>query len=108
MTVIQRYLTHVQSTKPGLKHPNRYVDKLQDFVKLYNNTINSRTHLPPNAVDKDNEYKVWETLYGRYIEDLSKPRRPPRYKVGQFVHISREKLQFEKGEPFHCRTYVNN
>ena len=98
MSLIQRYLTHVQSTKPGLKHPNRYVDKLQDFVKLYNNTIQSRTLLPPNAINKDNEFQVWERLYGKYVDDLAKPRPPPRYSVGDAVHISREKLKFEKGE----------
>lgn len=97
MQSIQRYLTHVQSTKPGLRHPNRYVDKLQDIVKLYNNTIQSRTGFPPNAVNKENEYQVWEKLYGRYMDDLSKPLPPPRYKEGQYVHISKEKMKFEKG-----------
>ena len=97
MGMIQRYLTHVQSTKPGLKQPNRYVDKLQDIVRLYNNTIHSRTRIAPNAVNKDNEYVVWERLYGKYVDDLAKPRPPPRYKEGDYVRISRQKMIFEKG-----------
>ena len=98
MTILERYFTYMSSKKEGQKHPHRYVNKLQDFVKLYNNTINSRTRLPPNAVNKSNEYEVWERLFGKYIDELSKPRPAPLYKVGDYIRISRQKMLFEKGE----------
>lgn len=93
-TKIQRYLTQHEDRKTK---KNRYIDKLQQFVETYNNTPQARMKLSPNSITRDNANEVYMRLYGKYIEDLKKPRKPPRYHVGQKMRISRQKLVFTKG-----------
>jgi hypothetical protein len=91
---IQRYLTQHEDRKTK---KYRYVDKLKDIVSTYNNTPQARMGLSPNSVTRENANEVYTRLYGKYIEELKKPRKPPRFHVGQHVRLSKEKIIFEKG-----------
>ena len=48
--------------------------------------------MTPNQVDKDNQHKVWNTLYGKHEKD-----RKPTLKVGDVVRISKTRRTFKKG-----------
>jgi len=92
---LQRFITHRGS--------NKFIDQLQNFVKSYNNTVHSVTKQRPNDITKDNEYQVWETIFKKYLDERDKPRKGPKFHVGQVVRISRVKLLFEKGESLQLR-----
>jgi len=87
---IQRYMTY--------KKTSRLIDKLQNFVQSYNNTIHSVTKRRPNDITKEDEYFVWEQIFKKYLEEREKPRKPPKFHTNQLVRISRVKLLFEKGK----------
>ena len=84
---IWRYFHHVGHT--------RYIDKLQDFVYSYNNSVHKAHNKEPEDVTQDNSLEVFETLYGDMLNEPDKKK--PRYKVGDRVRISKNKLEFEKG-----------
>jgi hypothetical protein len=67
---------------------NYYIDVLDDFVNAYNNKIHSRTKIKPY----DAYYKNLTPHY-----DVSDNVDTPKYKIGDFVRISRVKKTFEKG-----------
>jgi len=84
---ISRYMTE--------KKTKRFIDVMDDFVNTYNNTFHRTIQTTPNSVNKDNEMKIFQVMY----KDLTKPKKPevPKFKVGDWVRISRAKLIFEKG-----------
>ena len=66
-----------------------YLDVLDDFINTYNNTIHSRTKIKPIDVyfnDKKPQSKM------KTFNDIQ-----PKFKVGDYVRISRVKGTFEKG-----------
>jgi len=68
---------------------NKYHNVLNDIVDDYNNTIHSKTKLTPENIYKDGveyESRVYEVL-----------KEKPKYKIGDYVRISRVKNTFEKG-----------
>ena len=80
---IQRYFTDT-----GKK---RWVDVLENFTTLYNNTLHSSIGMTPAEVTLENSDKIREKLYGN---------RPPAkcdLKPGDKVRIVLEKGIFEKG-----------
>jgi len=87
---IQRYMTEKQT--------NSFVNKLQDFVKSYNGTVHTSTGFAPNKINERNTHEAWTNMYGKYIEKMKKPRKPPKFKEGDLVRISKSKLTFEKGK----------
>jgi len=80
-----RYFTH--------KGTKKYIDVLQDFVQSYNNTYHRSIKMAPALVTKENEEKVWQTLYG--CCEGGKLKTP--YNVGDYVRISKYKGKFDKG-----------
>ena len=87
---LSRYMTEKQTRK--------YVDKLQDFVKSYNSSYHRTIGMAPVEVKPENAHEVWQRMFKKYLEEKKRPRRPPKYKVGDLVRISKSKLKFEKGE----------
>lgn len=78
------------------ENTRRYVDVLQDFVDAYNNTYHSSIKMTPNQVNKENEYKVRENLYGKFgLHQI--PIKAPKLKVGDSVRISKASRVFKKG-----------
>ena len=73
----------------------RYVDKLQEFVKAYNSTKHRSIGMPPNEVTFANTTEVWNRLY----KDQDNVNRTvgPRFAKGDRVRISEYKHTFDKG-----------
>jgi transposase InsO family protein len=69
----------------------RYVDILQPIIHAYNHTYHRSIKMRPVDVTEDRVLEVYNTLYPR------KKTHQPKYKVGDYVRISREKHKFEKG-----------
>ncbi|KAJ8034802.1 hypothetical protein HOLleu_21801 [Holothuria leucospilota] len=79
-----KYFTHRNTLK--------YIDILPNLVKGYNHSYHRSIKLRPVEVTKDNEDRVWRTLYpGINIKASFK------FNVGDRVRISKSKLKFEKG-----------
>ena len=89
-TKIQRYLTE-RGTK-------KFQDKLEEFTQAYNRTIHRSIRMRPVDVTKDNENVVWHNVYDKYFADMAKPRKGPKFGVGDKIRVSREKLIFDKGK----------
>jgi len=82
---ISRYMTHYKT--------KRFVHKLRDFERLYNNSYHRSIKMKPVQVSKDNEAEVWQNLYG---QEPSQSKQKS-FKVGDRVLKSRTKAIFEKG-----------
>ncbi|KAL3111042.1 hypothetical protein niasHT_012960 [Heterodera trifolii] len=75
------------------KETLNWVDAVQKIVDGINSSP-SRVHgMSPIDVDFSNAQKVWKRLYGH----PSLQKRSPRFRKEEFVRMSREKGQFEKG-----------
>lgn len=74
----------------------RWVDFLQDVITIYNNTIHSVTKMKPSEVTFLNEKAVFNRLMP--IQNIRKNKnKRAKFKVGDLVHISKQKTLFEKG-----------
>jgi hypothetical protein len=68
----------------------RYIDGLKDIVDEYNNSIHSSINMKPSDVFHDHlEVEENNVYYGT--------RKKPKFKVGDYVRISKTKGIFEKG-----------
>lgn len=76
------------------KKTHKYIDVLQKIVNAYNHTRHSSIRMEPAAVTIDNAIKAWRNIQSRHkvIEE-----RPLKYKVGDYVRISKQKAAFDKG-----------
>lgn len=79
------------------KNTKRYVDVLQDIVTAYNKNIHSTTKLAPAAVTAHNAHIARKNLLARARQRQGRGHRTPKFRVGQYMRISREKNVFEKG-----------
>jgi len=96
MTRLSRVFSH--------RNSNKYIDVLQNIVNSYNNTTHSSTKFKPNDVNSKNADIVWFNLYGK---TLVKPNtQKPKYSVGSFVRIDRQKAMFEKGYSYNWNPEV--
>jgi hypothetical protein len=77
-------------------HKLVYIDVLQDLVESYNNTYHKSIKMTPAQVTTDTEGEVLQNLYGKAWAE-NKKQKKPKFKVGDFVRISRVKGTFEKG-----------
>ena len=73
----------------------RYIDRLQDFVHSYNHSEHKAHGQEPASVSEETSLKTFNRLYGDLL--TKKIDKKPRYKVGDAVRMSKNKLQFEKG-----------
>lgn len=84
-----KYFTH--------KETYRWIDVLPKLIRAYNNSPHSALNgIPPNKVDEDNAYEIWESNYLRHIKSRKK-FSSPRFQPGDFVRVSKYKRTFEKG-----------
>ncbi len=83
-----RYFTHSRTYK--------YMDVLEQIVDSYNNSRHSSIKMAPATVNIDNAPYAWRNIQNRYKSEKSR-KETFKYKVGDYVRISRAKGIFEKG-----------
>ena len=73
----------------------KYIDKLDDMVSNYNNTVHSTIKMKPIDAIKPKNYT---TLLKNYYEkkEIQKNKHTPKYKVGDYVRIPKWKSIFAK------------
>ena len=90
---------------------NKYIDKLDDFVKAYNHSFHRSIRMNPSDVKAKDEDKIWLNLYGKIRRKLPKKTN---MNPGSKVRISKVKGVFEKGyvpnwseEHFHIKKKIS-
>ena len=71
----------------------RYVDILRELVDSYNNTYHRSIGVKPSEVNSENELRIRARLFP---EEMEGRRSKPKFKVGDYVRISKNKRMFEK------------
>lgn len=84
-----RYFTH--------KNTYRYTDILQDLVSSYNHSVHSSIKMRPCDVKMENIMEVWRNLYYDEKTCISSLNKVPKFKVGDYVRITKYKHVFQKG-----------
>lgn len=84
-----RYFTYYSSY--------RYVDVLPQLLHAYNHRVHRSIKMAPADVNDGNILQVWRTLYASPTSSTTTKVQTPKFKVGDTVRISREKMIFEKG-----------
>ena len=77
---------------------NKWIDVLDNLILAYNDSYHRSIKMKPNQVTKENETKVYENLY-KYKKGEGDSSSLPKFKfkIGDFVRISKIKKTFEKG-----------
>ena len=88
---IYRYITH--------NDDERYIDRLQDFVRSYNSSYHRTIGMPPEMVGKNNERSVWWFSYWRKQGEYFS-LKPFKFKVGDHVRVSSLKGIFDREYDF--------
>jgi hypothetical protein len=72
----------------------RYLDVINKLLASYNNSFHSTIGRPPSKVNPTNIHSVW-----RKVNSLRSkiPHGHVKYKVGDHVRITRQKVKFAKG-----------
>jgi hypothetical protein len=72
----------------------RYSDVLHKLVAGYNNSVHSTIGIQPCKVNSSNIYSIWKRIN---IFNAKIPQGRVKFKVGDFVRITKEKVKFAKG-----------
>jgi len=76
------------------KNTYRFIDVPRQFLQGYNATVHSTNGMPPARVTDFDILTIWQ----RMNEKRGKiPIAQPKFRVGQHVRISKEKMKFVKG-----------
>jgi hypothetical protein len=81
-----KYFTH--------KNTYRYIDVLPKFVEAYNNTVHGTTGMAPSKVGESDILTIWNKMHDKQSKIKT---AVAKFRVGQHVRISKEKLKFAKG-----------
>lgn len=82
------------------ENTRRWVDMLDELMEEYNNRKHSSIKMTPleaTQLDKQDEQKLWQMLYENKYGDKKYQKKKPKYKIGDWVRVSRMKGIFEKG-----------
>lgn len=71
----------------------KWIDILDELINEYNNSYHSTIKMKPIEVNKDNEKEVLNNIYG----DNKLKKEKPKFKLNDYVRISKYKGIFEKG-----------
>ena len=84
---LYKYFTH--------RNTYRYIDVLPKFVIGYNASIHSTTGIAPSSVRDTDVLAIWNRMKEK--ADKAKRLDKLKFRVGQHVRISKEKVKFAKG-----------
>lgn len=79
----------------------KWVSLIDNIVKIYNNTKHSKTKIEPSKVTKSNEKFILNTYF-----TIKPIFMTPKYKIGDFVRISKFKKTFEKSSTRNWSTEI--
>ena len=88
-SLIYRYLTDRAS--------NRYIDKLDSIVHLYNNRWHTSIKCTPAYADDPLNRKYVLNILSMRYDKIERQRKKPKYKIGDTVLIQKDKGVFAKG-----------
>ena len=72
----------------------RYLDVINKLLTGYSNSVHSTIGMPPSKVNPSKFYIVWKRMNSLWIKI---PQGSIKYKVGDLVRITKEKVKFAKG-----------
>jgi len=75
------------------KNTYRFIDVLQPFVRGYIASVHSTTGIAPAQVTDSDILAIWKRMNDRRGNIAI---AQPRFRVGQHVRISKEKIKFAK------------
>ena len=78
------------------KNTFRYIDVLPKFVRAYNDTVHSTPGMVPSHVTDSDILAIWKKMEAKRRRRIRVAN--VRFSVGQHVRISKEKMEFAKGE----------
>jgi len=81
---LSRYFTY--------KNTYKYIDVLPKFVKRYNTTVHSTIVMAPADVSDTDVLTIWNMMRGKADKTLRLSKL--KFRVGQHVRISKEKMKF--------------
>ena len=71
----------------------RYIDIIDDATRAYNHSYHRSIKMSPIQVSKENQSKIFTTLYG---DKFPRPLKPFIYKPGDYVRVSFSKRPFNR------------
>jgi hypothetical protein len=75
------------------KNTHRYIDVLAKFVRAYNDTTHTTTCMAPSKVRDTDVLTIWK----RVVNAKRRRIATAKFREGQHVRISKEKMRFAKG-----------
>lgn len=75
----------------------RYVDILQDLLYSYNHSFHRSIKMNPCDVSSRNIMTVWRNLYSEKNNEQSAQTSKPKFRIGDYVRITKYKHIFQKG-----------
>lgn len=75
------------------KNSSKWIDFIQSLIDRYNNTVHSVIKMKPSEVSFSDE----KVILRRLSKKSKIKKKKPKFKVGDYVHISKQKHVFEKG-----------
>ena len=71
----------------------RYLDVIDKLLTVYNSSIHSTIGMPPSKVKPSNVYSDWQRMNSLWAKI---PEGRVKFKVGNLVRITKEKVKFAK------------
>lgn len=73
----------------------KWFDKLQNFLKFYNNRVHRTIRMKPIDVNRENEKDIYERVFKERNRKVVADKI--KFPIGTYVRISKHKNLFEKG-----------
>jgi hypothetical protein len=90
---VNRTLKQLMWKEFSLQGNYKWLSKLDDITKQYNNTYHHTIKMKPSMVNKKNEENILKSVY-THVKIANKNNK---YSVGDYVRISKHRSVFEKG-----------
>jgi len=85
------------------KNTYRYIDLLPKFVKAYNDTVHSSKGMAPSRVTDSHILAIWNRINEKRLRIRAVRAK---FRAGQHVRISKEKMKFAKGGELNFSTEI--